>query len=155
MGRRKRGSNKMGGGEALQDAVSDEETVGDDGLGVYDDVDNWEMQKDKVLLQATTTAAAGRGRQGAAGGHQREVFALSGTDSEDSDFDLGSARKAKEKRKKKKAQENEEEGEEGMADSDVEEGGREAGDDLRAWGTRKKHFYGGKLETVGIYLWHL
>ncbi len=134
----------MGGGPALKDAVSDDDTVGGEELGVYDDVDNWEMQRDKVLLEAT--AAAGRGRHGAsAAGHQREVFALSGTDSDDSDF--SSVRKVKEKkRKKKKGAEKEEEGGESMADSDVEEGGPEAGDDLRAWGSRKKHFYGGRCK---------
>jgi hypothetical protein len=144
MGRRKRGSNKMGGGPALKDAVSDDDTAGGEELGVYDDVDNWEMQRDKVLLEATT-AAAGRGRHGAsAAGNQREVFALSGTDSDDSDF--SSVRKVKEKkRKKKKGAEKEEEGE-SMADSDVEEGGPEGGDDLRAWGSRKKHFYGGRCK---------
>jgi hypothetical protein len=150
MGRRKRGSNKMGGGPALKDAVSDDDTAGgDEELGVYDDVDNWEMQRDKVLLEATT-AAAGRGRQGAsAAGNQREVFALSGTDSDDSDF--SSVRKVKEKkRKKKKGAEKEEEGE-SMADSDVEEGGPEAGDDLRAWGSRKKHFYGGTCKESLFY----
>jgi hypothetical protein len=150
MGRRKRGSNKMGGGPALKDAVSDDDTVGGEELGVYDDVDNWEMQRDKVLLEATTAAAAGRGRHGAsAAGNQREVFALSGTDSDDSDF--SSVRKVKEKKKKKKKKgvetekEEEEEGE-SMADSDVEEGGPEGGDDFRAWGSRKKHFYGGRCK---------
>ncbi len=139
----------MGGGPALKDAVSDDDTAGggDGELGVYDDVDNWEMQRDKVLLGATTAAAAGgRGRHGAsATGHQREVFALSGTDSDDSDF--SSVRKVKEKKKKKKkgAEKEEEEGE-SMADSDVEEGGPEGGDDLRAWGSRKKHFYGGRCK---------
>jgi hypothetical protein len=147
MGRRKRGSKKMGGGPALKDAVSDDDTAGGEELGVYDDVDNWEMQRDKVLLEATT-AAAGRGRHGAStAGNQREMFALSGTDSDDSDF--SSVRKVKEKKKKKKKgveKEKEEEEGESMADSDVEEGGPEAGDDLRAWGSRKKNFYGGKCK---------
>ncbi len=142
-----------GGGPALKDAVSDDDRAGGEELGVYDDVDNWEMQRDKVLLEATT-AAAGRGRHGAsAAGHQREVFALSGTDSDDSDFS-SSVRKVKEKkRKKKKGAEKEKEEEEGesMADSDVEEGGPEAGDDLRAWGSRKKHFYGGKCKESLFY----
>jgi hypothetical protein len=152
MGRRKRGSNKMGGGPALKDAISDDDTAGGEELGVYDDVDNWEMQRDKVLLEATTAAATGRGRHGAAAGNQREVFALSGTDSDDSDFS-SSVRKVKEKKKKKKGAEKEKEEEEGesMADSDVEEGGPEGGDDLRAWGSRKKHFYGGTCRESLFY----
>ena len=87
----------MGNNSQLQNAVSDDEGgPGDGGDGVYDDVDNWDMQKDKLLLQATTSAAAAGGRRQGGGGaaQQREVFALSGTDS-DSDFDLPTAKKEK------------------------------------------------------------
>ena len=133
----------MGNNSQLQNAVSDDEGgPGDGGDGVYDDVDNWDMQKDKLLLQATTSAAAAGGRRQGGGGaaQQREVFALSGTDS-DSDFDLPTVKK--DKKTKKKVVEQEDESDGGMADSDVEEGGKEGRDEMRAWGSRKKHFYGG------------
>jgi hypothetical protein len=155
MGRKKRGSNKMGGAKELKNAVSDDD-MGEDVAagGVYDDVDTWDMEQDKVLLQATSAAASARGRGGAVGGQKREVFALSGTDS-DSDFDLPTVRRKKEKKKKqKKVEEMAEEDEAvGMADSDVEEGGGAgAEDDLRAWGSRKKHFYGGEFVLNTIVL---
>ena len=139
----------MGGGQELKNAVSDDEDMTEGaGDGVFDHMDTLDMQQDKLLLQATTTAAAARERKGGGGSGQREVFALSGTDS-DSDFDLQPVSRKKEKKKKKKAAEKEEEGSEsGLAESDVEDGGVEGGDDVRAWGSKKKHFYGGASGCV-------
>lgn len=132
----------MGNSGQQRAAVTDDEGgPGEEGDGLYDEVDSWDMHQDKLLLQAT--AAAGGRRKGSSG-HQREVFALSGTDS-DSDFDLPPVNRHKEKKKKKTKEDQEEiEGDEGgLADSDVEDGGGEGRDELRAWGSKKKHFYGG------------
>jgi hypothetical protein len=61
--------------------------------------------------------------------------------------------KEKEKKKEAKKKEKEEEESEGMADSDIEDGKGNQGeeDDLRAWGSRKKHFYGGeRIDSVPV-----
>ena len=65
----------------------------------------------------------------------REMFALSGTDS-DSDLELPTVSKPKKKKTKKvkKAKE--------VSDSDVQDSDEEAAA-VGAWGSRKKHFYGG------------
>ena len=60
---------------------------------------------------------------------KREIFALSGTDS-DSDLELPVVKK------KKKVEKVEE-----MFEDDIAE--EEADEDLRAWGKKKKQFYGG------------
>jgi hypothetical protein len=54
MGKKKRGSNKMGGAAQLKNAVSDDDEGGPalEAAGLYDDVDNWDMQQDKLLIQA-------------------------------------------------------------------------------------------------------
>ena len=71
MGRRKKGSNRMGGSK-LENAVSDEEGEGPGEDGIYDEVDLWDMEQDKVLM-AATKRTGGRQKQ-----ENMEMFALSG-----------------------------------------------------------------------------
>lgn len=129
MGRRKKGSNKRGG-STLEDAVSDDETAAPGEDGLYDEVDAWENEQDREL--ASKVKKAGRkGKQ-----ENMEMFALSGTDS-DSDLELP---KLKKKKKKSEAEQEIEMKDEDFLGSDVDEDNE---DNVRAWGSRKKHFYGG------------
>jgi len=136
MGRRKKGSNKRGG-KALPDAVSDDEggVVGEE--GVYDEVDAWANGEDAALAAAVKKSAAAR-KKGGSG--KVEMFALSGTDS-DSDLELPKIEKKKKKKKKKSTAEEEiAMNDEDFLGSDIE---GEEGDNVQAWGSKKKHFYGG------------
>merc|ERR1712126_217703 len=67
----------------------------------------------------------------------KEVFALSGTDS-DSDLELPDMKKLKKKQFSKQTEDDD------LHDSDIasDEGGDEE-EDVRRWGTKKKHYYGG------------
>ena len=135
MGKKRKGAYKKrdGGLSGLQDAVSDEETgvLGED--GIMGEVDKWEKGEDERILSKVKFKGKRKEEAGA-----QEMFALSGTDS-DSDLELPTLKKLK-KKKKKAAPEPQEE----VNDSDIEseEDGNEEGD-LRKWGTKKKHYYGG------------
>ena len=133
MGKKRKGGHKKRDGlSGLQDAVSDEETgvLGED--GIMGEVDQWEKGEDERILSKVKFKGKRKEEDGA-----QEMFALSGTDS-DSDLELPKLKKLK--KKKKKAPEQQEE----VNDSDIEseEDDNEDGD-LRKWGTKKKHYYGG------------
>ena len=61
------------GGSKLENAVSDDEGTAPGEDGIYDEVDAWEMEQDKVLISATR----GTGRKKKQ--ENMEMFALSGT----------------------------------------------------------------------------
>merc|ERR1719464_808802 len=120
-----------GGLSGLQDAVSDEETgvLGED--GIMGEVDQWEKGEDERILSKVKFKGKRKEEDGA-----QEMFALSGTDS-DSDLELPTLKKLKKKKKASKKQEE-------VNASDIESEGDENEDgDLRKWGTKKKHYYGG------------
>ena len=71
-----------------------------------------------------------------------EMFALSGTDS-DSDLELPKINQKK-KKKKSEVEKEIEMKDEDFLGSDLEEDNE---DNVRAWGSRKKHFYGGSLRV--------
>ena len=89
MGKRRKGSNKKrdGGLAGLKNAVSDDEggVVGED--GVLGDVERWENDEDQRILGNVQL-----GRRRKDDGGAKEVFALSGTDS-DSDLELPDIKK--------------------------------------------------------------
>jgi len=136
MGRKKKGSNKKGL-STLKDAVSDNEVDGPAGSdNIYDEVDAWDNE------QTTRLAGVVQGRQKREDfATHREMFALSGTDS-DSDLELPKITRTKKDKKKSAAQKQIELNDEDFLGSDVE-GTGEGTDDPRAWGSKKKHFYGG------------
>ena len=132
MGKKRKGGKKREGAlSSLKDAVSDEETgiLGDD--GVNGEVEQWERAEDDRLLSKVKF----RGRKNEDSGPQ-EMFALSGTDS-DSDLELPKLKKMK---KSKSAKKNDQ-----LNDSDIESGddGEPQDGDIRKWGSKKKHYYGG------------
>ena len=133
MGKRRKGSNKKRDATfaGLKDAVSDEEgeVVGVD--GVYGEVDQWEKDEDTRILSKVKFKGSGKVDDG-----PEEMFALSGTDS-DSDLELPTIKKLR-----KKAKMEAKEGTGDISDSDIEDNAEEV-DDLRRWGTKKKHYYGG------------
>merc|ERR1719262_1286097 len=122
MGKKKRGSNQRGNLDKMADAVSDDEAGGPDGNDqLYDEVDRWANDKDALLLEATKKSKKG-GKE-----KSSEMFALSGTDS-DSDLELPVVQK----KKKMKAEK--------IEDDDIVE--EEEDEDTRAWGNKKRQFYG-------------
>jgi len=130
MGKKRKGSNKRGNLDKMTDAVSDDEGPVGDVPGedfLYDEVDTWANDIDKELIKATKKA--GKRGKSRVKDDKREIFALSGTDS-DSDLELPVVKK------KKKVEKVEE-----MFEDDIAE--EEADEDLRAWGKKKKQFYGG------------
>ena len=133
MGKKRKGGFKKrdGGLSGLQDAVSDEETgvLGED--GIMGEVDKWEKGEDERILSKVKFKGKRKEEDGA-----QEMFALSGTDS-DSDLELPKLKKLKKKKKGSKQQDE-------VNASDIESEGDENEDgDLRKWGTKKKHYYGG------------
>ena len=133
MGKKRKGGVKKrdGGLSGLQDAVSDEETgvLGED--GIMGEVDQWEKGEDERILSKVKFRGKRKEEDGA-----QEMFALSGTDS-DSDLELPTLKKLKKKKKASKQQEE-------VNASDIEsEGDQNEDGDLRKWGTKKKHYYGG------------
>ena len=134
MGRKKKGGRKSAG-PALANAVSDEDEGGaPDGL--YDEVDTWANQQEEELVSALKKVGPKKGRDTG----NVEMYALSGTDS-DSDLELPKIEKQKKKKGKKSAVAEElEELDEDFLGSDVEANTEE---NVGAWGSRKKHFYGG------------
>jgi len=135
MGKRRRGSNKKkdAGLAGLKNAVSDDEgaAVGED--GVLGDVERWETEEDQRILG---NVAIGRRRKDDEGA--KEVFALSGTDS-DSDLELPDVKKMRKQRYKKKESKPED-----ISDSDIGSvGDNQEEEDLRRWGRKKKSYYGG------------
>lgn len=131
MGKKKRGSNQRGTMEKMADAVSDDEAGAPSGNDhLYDEVDKWANDKDAILLEATKKSKKGGKKETAS-----EMFALSGTDS-DSDLELPVLKK-----KKKKKADNIVEDDDIAEDYDDEE-------DVRAWGNKKKQFYGGNQGDV-------
>jgi len=147
MGKKKRGSNRMEGSslKSLQDAVSDDEgeIAGED--GIYGEVDLWEKDQEKELLE---TMKIGRHLKGDSG--PNEILALSGTDS-DSDLELPTIKSLRKKQKAKdkesskiKAAGNDEPvlGNE-SAEDDSSSDEDDENDDSRRWGSKKKYYYGG------------
>lgn len=136
MGKRRKGSNKKrdAGFAGLKNAVSDDEgaAVGED--GVLGDVERWEQDEDQRILGNVNIG--GRKKQD---GGAKEVFALSGTDS-DSDLELPDVKKMRKQKYKKK-----ETTQEQNEDSDLGSVGdnKEEQEDLRRWGSKKKSYYGG------------
>ena len=134
MGKRRKGSNKKRDAAfaGLKDAVSDDEggVVGED--GVYGEVDQWEKDEDSRILSKVKFKGSGKVDTG-----PEEMFALSGTDS-DSDLEVPTIKSL---RKKAKTEAKEASGD--ISDSDIEDKNAEEVDDLRRWGTKKKHYYGG------------
>ena len=97
MGKRRKGSNKRDGGLAgLKNAVSDDEggVVGED--GVLGEVEQWENDEDQRILGNVQL-----GRRRKDDGGAKEVFALSGTDS-DSDLELPDIKKMRKQKFKKR-----------------------------------------------------
>jgi len=136
MGRRKKGSNKRGG-STLEDAVSGDEQEQIEDEEMFDEVDAFDNRNDAALREAIKSS--GRRKKVTKG--EQEMYALSGTDS-DSDLELPKFVKEKKKKKSKKsaAEAEIQLNDEDFLGSDLE--GEEA-DHTRAWGDRKKHFYGG------------
>jgi len=121
----------------LKDAVSDDEDGGVMGEeGVYGEVDMWEKEQDKEMLD---TMRKGRGKKEDKG--KKEVLALSGTDS-DSDLELPTIKSLRKKQKEKEKLEKEA-GEEDADISDSDLGSGEEEEDSRRWGSKKKYYYGG------------
>ena len=132
MGKKRKGGFKKrdGGLSGLKDAVSDEDTgvLGED--GIMGEVDQWEKGEDERILSKVKFKGKRKEEDG-----PQEMFALSGTDS-DSDLELPTLKKMKKKKSIKQKEE--------VNDSDIEseeDGSQE--NDLRKWGTKKKHYYGG------------
>ena len=135
MGKRRKGSKKRDAGLAgLKNAVSDDEggVVGED--GVLGEVEQWENDEDQRILG---NVQLGRRRKDEGG--PKEVFALSGTDS-DSDLELPDIKKMRKQKYKKKEPKQEE-----NVDSDLGSVGdeKEEQEDLKRWGRKKKSYYGG------------
>jgi len=127
-----------GGLRGMKDAVSDDEggEIGEE--GVYGEVDMWEKEDDKEMME---TMRMGRGKKNEKG--HKEVLALSGTDS-DSDLELPTIKKLRKKQKEKERLEKaaEDDNDEGdISDSDL--GSAEEEEDVRKWGSKKKYYYGG------------
>jgi len=147
MGKKKRGSNRMEGSslKSLQDAVSDDEgeIAGED--GIYGEVDLWEKDQEKELLE---TMKIGRHHKGDSG--PNEILALSGTDS-DSDLELPTIKSLRKKQKSKDKESSKIKGagndepvlgnESAEDDSSLDEDYEN--DDSRRWGSKKKYYYGG------------
>jgi len=139
MGKKRKGSNRMEGAGLgkLKDAVSDEDigVMGEE--GVYGEVDMWEREQDKEMLE---TMRKGRDRKEGQG--SKEVLALSGTDS-DSDLELPTIKSLRKKQKdKEKIVKEAEEEDADVSDSDLGSGDDEE-EDSRRWGSKKKYYYGG------------
>eukprot|EP00088_Acartia_fossae_P001251 TRINITY_DN1046_c0_g1_i4.p1 TRINITY_DN1046_c0_g1~~TRINITY_DN1046_c0_g1_i4.p1 ORF type:complete len:557 (-),score=214.36 TRINITY_DN1046_c0_g1_i4:143-1813(-) len=150
MGKRRKGSNKMGGkGDGLKNAVSDDEGGAGDGPrgmdDLYDEVDAWDIEQDAEVSSAMRKVGRGGG---AADKGDMEMYALSGTDS-DSDLELPKIEKKKKNKKGKSelqtareaAEADIEMNDEDFLGSDADEGDQD--DNIKAWGSKKKHFYGG------------
>ena len=136
MGKRRKGSNKKSDAKlsGLKNAVSDDEgdAVGED--GVFGDVERWERDEDQRILGNISI-----GRRRKDDEVSKEVFALSGTDS-DSDLELPDVKKMRKQKYKKKETKQDEE----IEDSDLGSvGDNEEEQDLRRWGSKKKYYYGG------------
>ena len=136
MGKRRKGSNKKkdAGLAGLKNAVSDDEggVVGED--GVLGEVEQWENEEDQRILGNVQLGRRRREEGGA-----KEVFALSGTDS-DSDLELPDIKKMRKQKYKKKEPKQEE-----NVDSDLGSVADEAEqeEDLKRWGRKKRSYYGG------------
>jgi len=127
MGKRRKGKNIVEGNtiKGMVSAVSSDEGEADGGDMVYDEVDRWERDKDTAVM---AVMMKGRGKRN--NYNRKEVFAMSGTDS-DSDLELPNIKSLKKK-----------EAEEEIEDSDLGSG-EEGEEDARKWGSKKKHYYGG------------
>jgi len=134
MGKRRKGSNKKRDAAlaGLKDAVSDDEggAIGEE--GIYGEVDQWEKGEDARILNKVKFRGGRKEEDG-----NKEVFALSGTDS-DSDLELPDMKKLKKKQLSKQTEDDE------LHDSDIaSDDDRNDEEDVRRWGTKKKHYYGG------------
>jgi len=137
MGKKRKGSNRMEGTglRGMKNAVSDDEgdVVGDE--GVYGEVDMWEKEQDKEMMETMKRGRGGRGDDGPS-----EVLALSGTDS-DSDLELPTIKKLRKKQRDKERSEKVVDDDGEISDSDL--GSEEEEEDVRRWGSKKKYYYGG------------
>ena len=115
MAKKKKGTNKTGGNNTIKAMQSAvSDDEGDGGGLVEDEVDTWAREQDEAALAVLKRGS--RARKEETG--RQEVLAMSGDS--DSDLELPTARGLRRQ----------------------EEGVEEEGD-IREWGSRKKHYYGG------------
>jgi len=137
----------MGGKlEKLADAVSDDDNTAQIGLeDMYDEVDRWNMGREEFAMNVMKKNRKVKDKS------DMEMFALSGTDSDDSDVDVPQVNKKKIKNSKALLEEVSEEvkalkdmNDEDFLDSDDQaEDENESEEKIEAWGRFKSHFYGG------------